>query len=37
MPDSSYEAEQVIALALTEAQRQRSPILGTPHLFIAPA
>jgi len=35
MPDSSYEAEQVIALALTEAQRHSS-ILGAPHLFIAP-
>jgi ATP-dependent Clp protease ATP-binding subunit ClpA len=27
--------QRVIALALTEAQHQRSPILGTPHLFIA--
>ena len=35
MPDPSNEAEQVLALAMAEAQRQRSPILGTPHLFIA--
>jgi len=27
--------EQVIALALAEAQHHRSPVLGTPHLFIA--
>ncbi|MBE9508472.1 MAG: hypothetical protein IMY86_10525 [Chloroflexi bacterium] len=35
MPDPSHEAEQIIALALVEAQHQRSPILSTPHLFIA--
>jgi len=35
MPDLSHEAEQTIALALAEAQHQRSPILATPHLFIA--
>jgi len=35
MPDSSHKAEQAPALALTEAQHQCSPILGTPHLFIA--
>jgi len=35
MPDPSHEAEQILALALAEAQYQRSPILGTPHLFIA--
>jgi len=29
------EMQNVPALALAEAQRQRSPILGTPHLFIA--
>jgi hypothetical protein len=31
----SQEAEQAITTALAEAQHQRSPILGTPHLFIA--
>ena len=35
MPDPSHEAEQVLALALAEAQHQRSPVLGTPHPFIA--
>ena len=35
MPDPSHEAEQVLALALAEAQHQHSPILGTPHVFIA--
>ena len=35
MPDSSHKAEQVLTLALAEARRQRSAILGTPHLFIA--
>ena len=35
MPDPSHDAEQAIALALAEAQHQRFPILGTPHLFIA--
>ena len=35
MPDPSHEAEQAIILALAEAQHQHSPILGTPHLFIA--
>ena len=29
------EVQRVITIALTEAQHQRSPILGTPHLFIA--
>jgi len=33
--DFAPEMQRVIALALTEAQHQRSPILGTPHLFIA--
>ena len=35
MPDLSRRAEQVLALALSEAQHQHSPILATPHLFIA--
>jgi hypothetical protein len=35
MPDLSSEMETMLALALTEARRQHSPILGTPHLFIA--
>jgi ATP-dependent Clp protease ATP-binding subunit ClpA len=29
------EMQNVLALALAEAQHQRSPVLGTPHLFIA--
>jgi len=29
------EIQKAIDLALAEAQRQHSPILGTPHLFIA--
>ena len=35
MPNPSHEAEQALALALAEAQHQRSSILSTPHLFIA--
>lgn len=35
MPDLSGQVEKAITLALTEAQRQPSPVLGTPHLFIA--
>ena len=35
MSNSMPEIQNVIALALTEAQHQRSPVLGTPHLFIA--
>ena len=35
MPDPSPEAEQALAFALAEAQHHRSPILATPHLFIA--
>jgi ATP-dependent Clp protease ATP-binding subunit ClpC len=34
MPDSPT-VEQVLNTALTEAQHQHSPIVGTPHLFIA--
>lgn len=29
-----HEAEQIIAIALSEAPYRRSTILGTPHLFI---
>jgi hypothetical protein len=35
VPDPSHEAEHILALALAKAQRQRSHILGTPHLSIA--
>jgi len=35
MPDLSPTMHHLITLALAEAQRQRSPFLGTPHLFIA--
>ncbi|RLC78898.1 MAG: hypothetical protein DRJ03_24470, partial [Chloroflexi bacterium] len=35
MPVPSSTIEQIVALALAEAQHQRSTILGTPHLFIA--
>jgi len=35
MPDLSSEMETLLVLALSEAQRQHSPILGTPHLLIA--
>ena len=35
MLDFSPTIEQTVALALAEAQRRRSLILGTPHLFIA--
>jgi hypothetical protein len=35
MPDLSPVIEQTITTALAEARRQRFPILGTPHLFIA--
>ncbi|MBE9508474.1 MAG: ATP-dependent Clp protease ATP-binding subunit [Chloroflexi bacterium] len=35
MPNPSRETEQAIAIALAEAQHQRSSILSTPHLFIA--
>jgi len=33
--DFAPEIQQAFALALAEAQHQRSPVLGTPHLFIA--
>jgi len=33
--DLSSAIEQIITLALAEAQHQHSRILGTPHLFIA--
>ena len=35
MSDFAPEMQKVIALAVAEAQHQHSPILGTPHLFIA--
>jgi len=35
MPDFSSEVEKVLAIAQAEAWDQHSPILGTPHLFIA--
>jgi len=35
MPDLSPIVEQSFAVALSEAQSRRSPVLGTPHLFIA--
>ena len=37
MSDLPHEAKQALTLtlALAEAQHQRSPILATPHLFIA--
>jgi hypothetical protein len=35
MPDLSPVIEQTITTALAEARRQHSPVLGTPHLFIA--
>ncbi len=35
MPDLSPVIKQAITTALAEAQHQRSPVLGTPHLFIA--
>ncbi len=35
MSDLSSAIEQIITLALAEAQHQHSRILGTPHLFIA--
>jgi len=35
MPNSFITAEQVFTWALAEARQQRSPVLGTPHLFIA--
>lgn len=33
--DFAPELRKTISLALAEAQRQRCPVLGTPHLFIA--
>jgi len=35
MLNLSHTAEQALVLALAEAQHQHSPVLGTPHLFIA--
>ena len=35
MKDSTTNIQKVMAIALADAQRQHSPILGTPHLFIA--
>ena len=35
MPDAAAILKQAVVLALTEAQHQHSPVLGTPHLFIA--
>jgi len=32
---SDFKVRQALTLALTEAHRQRSSILGAPHLFIA--
>jgi ATP-dependent Clp protease ATP-binding subunit ClpC len=34
LPDFSLDLERVLALALAEAQRTHSHVLGTPHLFI---
>jgi ATP-dependent Clp protease ATP-binding subunit ClpC len=34
MPDFSPDLERVLALALAEAQRAHSRVLGTPHFFI---